>query len=112
MIPLRWFQLAIQVGRVSLYQVLVVNFPPAYQKIGTFERPIGRMAPRSLRLTERARVPLSAARIQSSSAVPRKRWGEAPVPLAPISCTEVSGTPTSLNTMLVWAGSRPERMVE
>ena len=101
-----------QVGSVSAYQVLVVNRPSSpYQNTACFERPMGRIAPRSLRLTESARERGSAAMSQSMSVVPRKRKGDAPTPLLPIMGCVRSFTPALLRTMPVCRGKRPDMVL-
>src|SRR5439155_10769303 len=91
---------------------LVVKRPPKYQYTASLARPIGRIAPRSFPETESARAPGSAALSQSKNAVPRNRAGEAPGPLIPINCAAGSCTPAALRLMPVWAGQRPDRIVE
>ena len=85
-------------GSESAYQVLVVKPPVdwAYQKTGYDPRPMGRIAPRSLRETERMRVCGSAAAIQSASVVPWNRTGAAPFPSASTSGDVVVFTPALL----------------
>ena len=72
---------------------------------------MGRIAPRSFRLTDSARVDGSTALSQSTSVVPRKRRGDAPGPAVPISVASESCTPSELRMMPVCAGHIPERIV-
>ena len=99
-----------QSGRVSRYQVLVVNAPvaAAYQYTSCRERPIGRIAPRSLYDTESARVFGSAAVSQSVSVVPWNRNGAAPSPGEPRRGQVESFTPAVLRVMPVLRGNRPD----
>ncbi len=85
-------------GSESPYQVLVVKTPLrcAYQYTGWMPRPMGRMAPRSLRETESTRVRWSASVIQSVSVLPSNRNGEAPTPSACSSGASEVFTPTPL----------------
>ena len=90
----------------------MVNRPDWYQNTCCFDCPRGRIAPRSLRLTDRARALGSDAFNQSNRVVPRKRRGEAPGPVVPTSGASESSTPCRLLMMPVCAGHMPERIVE
>src|SRR5881397_3653961 len=73
---------------------------------------MGRIAPRSLRLTDSTRAVGSDAFNQSTSVVPRKRRGEAPGPVVPSSGASESWTLSKLRMIPVCAGHRPERIAE
>ena len=90
----------------------MVNTPDWYQYTCSLARPSGRIAPRSLRLTDRARAVGSAALSQSNSVVPRKRRGDAPGPVTSSSAAAESCTPCELRMMPVWAGHSPDKIVE
>jgi hypothetical protein len=93
--------------------VLVVKLPLlAYQNTGCFERPIGRIAPRSFLDTDNTRVRESFAVSQSVSVVPRKRNGDAPSPCAPMSGEFGSSTPVRLVEIPVRTGNRPDIVAE
>src|SRR5207247_1657737 len=87
-----------------------VNAPvaAAYQYTSCRERPIGRIAPRSLYDTESARVFGSAAVSQSVSVVPWNRNGAAPSPGEPRRGQVESFTPAVLRVMPVLRGNRPD----
>jgi len=89
--------------------MLVVNRPSAaYQYACCFARPSGRIAPRSLRDTDRARDRGSLTRIQSISVPPRNRNGEAGAPPPPMTGAWGSSTPRLFETMPVLRGNRPD----